>query len=287
MSAARTLEGLMRDGANALSQSKSPWLDARVLASHAIGLSEAELIAQANAPVDPEKVRLFRALIDRRREGEPVAYLTGVKEFWGLPFAVGPGVLIPRPDSECLIEALITAGPARYARVLDLGVGSGALLAALLSELREATGVGVDRSQDAARQARCNLDKLGLRDRAEIIVGDWTAPLSGRFDVIVANAPYIPEGDRADLEIDVSRFEPSAALFAGADGLAAYRALIPELPRVAGPESLITLEYGTGAQRAPLESLAAAAFPNGRLTLIRDLSGRERGLLLDNRAKRD
>ncbi|HJW41315.1 MAG TPA: peptide chain release factor N(5)-glutamine methyltransferase, partial [Rhizomicrobium sp.] len=167
----------------------------------------------------------FESLIARRAAREPLAYITGRKEFWSLDFAVGPGVLVPRPDTETLIEQLIRERPDRLVplSILDLGTGSGCLLIAALREYPNARGVGVDRSPEALAWARHNLIALGVEDRATLIETDWPEEASPGFDVVLANPPYIPTAEIETLEPEVCRYEPRAALDGGPDGLDAYR----------------------------------------------------------------
>lgn len=228
------------------------------------------------APVPAGAVAVFDALLARRRACEPVAYITGTKEFWSLPLLVTPATLIPRPDSETLIEAARAAlAEAPPARILDLGTGSGALLLAALSIWPGASGLGIDCSADALAVARANAERLGLAPRAEFREGDWAEGLDDRFDLVLANPPYVAEG--ADLPPDVACFEPASALFAGSDGLADIGRIVPALPRLLGPRGIALVELDP-AQVAAVTALAAGhgleAAP------CHDLAGRPRALLL-------
>ena len=185
----------------------------------------------------------FSALIERRARGEPVAYLTGRRGFWSLDLCVTPDVLIPRPDSETLIEAAVAAIPGDGApRVLDLGTGSGALLLAALSQWPRARGVGVDRSLAALAVARANAAALGLADHTAFVAGDWATAIAGGWDLVLSNPPYVR--DDAPLDPGVRDFEPAAGLFAGADGLDAYRRIVPDLPRLLAPGGMAVIEIG-------------------------------------------
>lgn len=259
---------------------EAPRHEAWLLLAHATGQERAALIAARPGPVAAAARERFAALVARRAGREPIAYLLGEREFWSLPFAVGPEVLVPRPDSETLVEAVLAALPDRAAplRLLDLGTGSGCLLLALLSELPAAVGLGVDRSLAALAMAERNAARLSLAGRARFLAGSWGAALGGGFDLIVSNPPYIPAPMLAGLTPEVRDFEPQGALAAGEDGLDAYRALLPDVARLLAPGGLAALELGQG-QAAAVEALARAAglAPAG---LRRDLAGIERCLLL-------
>ena len=199
-------------------------------------------------------------MISRRAAREPLAYITGRREFWSLSFAVGPGVLIPRPDSETLIETLLRLRSDRTAplSILDLGTGSGCLLIAALTEYPNATGAGIDSSPDALRWAVTNLAAHHLAARAALIETAWPEEARPGFDVILSNPPYIPTAEIETLEPEVSRFEPRAALDGGADGLDAYRALAPRIARLLKPSGLAILELGQGQGGAVTALMTAA-----------------------------
>ena len=213
----------------------------------------------------------FDAAIQRRLAREPVAYITGHKEFWSMDFAVGPGVLVPRPDTETLIEQALKLPPP--ARIADLGTGSGAILAAALQVFPGATGVAVESSPQALAYARRNLARFGAR--VEVLADDWSG-LDGSFDLVFSNPPYIPSGDIAGLDPDVRDHEPRAALDGGPDGLDAYRALAGLLPRLLRPGGHALLEIGAG--QAPA---MAGLFPSLELREIApDLAGIPRCVML-------
>ena len=275
-----TVGTLVRQAAAQLADSPTPMptpmLDARTLFLHASGLSHADLIAGDAGPVGEEVAAQFQMLISRRREGVPVAHLVRTQEFYGRPFVVSADVLIPRPETEMLVEAAL-AVMTEDAVILDLGTGSGCLLATLLAERLSATGRGVDQSASALAIARQNVDILGVGERAALIEGDFAAapagPYTGPYDVIVSNPPYIE--DDADLPTSVKNYEPALALFAGPDGLDAYRALAPLLARWLKPEGSAFLEIGTG-QGAPVSRLMIAAMPDRAVSVSKDLAGHER-----------
>lgn len=251
-------------------------LDARVLLIHALGLSREDLARARDAAVAPAERARFADLVARRAAREPIARLTGQREFWSLPFAISPATLIPRPDSETVVEAALAEAATRDARlsVLDLGTGSGCLLLALLSELPGARGIGVDRSEPALRTARANARALGLAHRAAFLCADWDAALDGRFHVILSNPPYIPITDIPNLDHEVARHEPRAALDGGADGLDAYRALAPALARLLAPGGTAAIEIGA-TQDADVGALLARHGLAVR-RIARDLAGRPR-----------
>lgn len=248
----------------------TPRLDAELLAAHLLGVERGELLLRRlDEAID---AAAYEALIARRVAGEPVAYITGEREFWSLPFRVTPDVLIPRPDSETLIEAAVADLPADAApRVLDLGTGSGCLLLAALHQWPSGWGVGVDRSVAAVDVARSNARRLGLSDRAYFVVGSWTDALVGMFDLVLANPPYI--GVDEPLPHEVADFEPASALYAGADGLDDYRRIVPVLPQILSPAGVAYLEIGH-AQADLVMEMASDAGMEPRLH--RDLAGRPR-----------
>lgn len=277
-----TLERALRDAAARFVASQTPRLDARVLAKHALGLDDAGLIVEARRQLTAGEIARLEAAIGRREAGEPVAYIVGEKEFRGLTFRMAPGVLVPRPDSETLIEAALARREAGRAWcVLDLGVGSGALLASILCAWTRAEGVGVDRNETAARLATENFRRLGLSDRASALVGDWGRALSGgRFDVILSNPPYIADRARDSLPRDVILYEDPRALFGGEDGLDAYRTILSDARRLAAPGALMVLELGAGQSEAAT-GIARNAFPGAQIGTEADLAGVPRALVID------
>lgn len=266
----------LRDAAAALAPvSDTARLDAEVLMAHALGAARSDLLLRhMRDPVPPA----FAGLLARRMTREPVAYITGSQEFYGRPFAVNADVLIPRGDSETLVEAALAAHPAP-ARVLDCGTGSGALLLSVLAERPGAQGVGIDRSAAALAVASANARALGLDPRAQMLLRDWDQPGwregLGRFDLILANPPYVEEA--AELDLSVRAFEPAGALFAGAEGLDAYRVLIAQLPELLTENGTAQVEIGWTQGPAVAAIAAGAGFAS---ELRHDLAGRPRVISL-------
>lgn len=261
---------------------ESAEIDARVLLAHVLGIDALQLLAAEDEPVGRAEQTRYAGLIARRLAGEPVARITGVKEFWSLPFALSPDVLVPRPETETVVEAALSAKPERDAalRVLDLGVGSGALLGAILFERPHALGVGVDRSLGALRTARANLDAIGVAARTHFVCGSWSDPLALRFDLVVANPPYIPTAACDRLPVEVRDHDPIAALDGGVDGLGAYRAIVAALPGLLTTDGVAVLELGDGQER-PVAELARHAQLHVNGPARCDLAGRRRALILN------
>ncbi|USI74139.1 peptide chain release factor N(5)-glutamine methyltransferase [Sphingomonas morindae] len=263
---------LRRAAAQLAACSATPRLDAELLMADALGIERETLLLGADGPV-PDG---FAARLARRAAGEPIAYIVGGRDFWDMHLAVGPGVLIPRPDSETLIEAAIAhfAGSAGPRTILDLGTGSGALLLAALRHWPAARGVGIDRAEAALATAAANAAALGLSARAEIRAGDWSGT-GDRFDLILCNPPYIGTGET--LPRDVVEHEPHGALFAGEDGLDAYRALLPLLPAQLAPAGVACVEIGW----SQADAVAALARAQGLSVAVRhDLAGHARCLAI-------
>ncbi|NIJ22452.1 release factor glutamine methyltransferase [Sphingomonas naasensis] len=248
-------------------------LDAELLMAHALGVTRNDLLLRHLDDSVPDS---FEALLQRRLNHEPVAYITGTRAFWTIDLRVGPGVLIPRPDSETLIEAAIAHfGGRAPATILDLGTGPGTLLLAALDQWPEARGLGVDASEPALAYARANADRLGMAARAAFRIGDWTQRIEGRFDLILANPPYI--GTAEPLPAEVRDHEPAAALFAGPDGLDDYRRIVPALPQLLAEGGAAVLEIGW----TQADAVAALGRDCGLSPAIhRDLGGRPRVVLL-------
>ena len=254
--------------------SDTPRLDAELLLAHALGITRERLLID---PPQGEMPPLFDALVERRASGEPVAYLVGRKGFWTIELMVGPGVLIPRGDSETLIEAALAhfAGRAPPQTILDLGTGPGTLLLAALSEWPDAQGLGIDASPQALDYARRNAAALGLDKRAELRPGHWADGVTGRFDLILCNPPYVRSGDQTGP--GVAEHEPHEALFAGADGLDDYRQILPALSGLLAEGGLAAIEIGHD-QAADVLALVEGTGLSGEIA--RDLGKRDRALLL-------
>ena len=239
---------------------EAPAREAALLLRAGADLKSTDLIADPEAPLGAAAAKVG-AYAARRVAGEPLSRILGRREFWSLSFALTGDTLDPRPETETIVEAALAAFAERRGealRLIDFGVGSGALIAALLSEFPAAHGVGVDVSAAAAAQARANLAALGLAARAEIRVGDWGAGIDGRFDLIVANPPYIRSADIAGLAREVAAHDPAIALDGGADGLDAYRALAPHVARLLAPGGRFFFEVGEGQAEA-VRAIARAA----------------------------
>lgn len=265
-------EALRGAAARLAATSATPRLDAELLMAHALGLTREAMLL--HGPGDPAPAA-FAALVERRASDEPVAYITGHRAFWTIDLAVSPAVLIPRADSETLIEAAVahfgTGGPRN---VLDLGTGSGALLLAALDEWPGATGVGIDASADALAVAQDNAARLRLAERARFLPGGWTGS-GARFDLILCNPPYVPTGEK--LARQVAAYEPAYALYAGRDGLDDYRRLAPLIGGQLAPRGIACIEIGA-TQAAAVTALFAV---EGLAVAVRqDLGGRDRCLVV-------
>jgi release factor glutamine methyltransferase len=238
-------------------------LDARLLVGEVLGLDLTGMITAAARVLSSGEALGLADFARRRLAGEPVARILGHKEFWGLPLQLSPATLVPRPDTETVVELaleLLRADGAadRPLRVADLGTGSGAILLALLSELPQANGFGTDISKEALQTASANAARAGLADRTTFLACDYATGLSGPFDLIVSNPPYIRSADIAGLAAEVRDYDPGAALDGGADGLDAYRALVPQAAALLAPGGALVVEAGQG-QSGPIQGLMTAA----------------------------
>ncbi len=271
-----TVGQALREAAGRLEAiSGSARLDAELLMAEALGVARSELLLRRTDDAVPAG---FDTLVERRLDHEPVVYILGRTEFYGREFRVQSGVLIPRADSETLIGAALAACPAP-GRVLDLGVGSGALLVTVLAECPGASGIGIDRDPLAIDVARDNARHHAAGSQGTMRLGDWHQPNwaedLGRFDLIMANPPYVEDG--ATLEREVRDWEPPGALFAGVEGLDDYAILLPQMPELLEPGGALVLEIGASQAEAVTRIAAAAGFA---ASLHRDLAGRPRALVL-------
>ena len=272
-------DGVMRLGGIA----GNPRLEARILLAQALGVTREDLIRDPDRLIETTG---FDVLLKRRIAREPLALIVGHREFWSLDFQVSPATLIPRPDSETLIEAALAAftkyPPPR--RIIDLGTGTGCLLLALLTEFPTAFGIGLDFSPDAAALAKANAAALGLTDRSAFMAGNWTNAVCGRFGLIISNPPYIPALDIGTLMPEVANHEPRTALDGGEDGYDAYRAIIPLLPHHLEPTGAAILELGVGQANYVTDLARDAGFDT---SLRLDLAEIPRAIILTwpNRSK--
>jgi release factor glutamine methyltransferase len=254
--------------------SDTPRLDAELLMAAALGIGRDRLILDSPKGQSPDA---FFGFVERRSKGEPVAYITGHRAFWTVDLEVGPGALVPRPDSETLIAAAVEhfAGRMGPNRVLDLGTGPGTLLLAALDEWPKASGIGIDASEEALGYARRNAARLGMVRRAEFRLGDWAAEVDERFDLILCNPPYVADG--AETGAGVAEFEPHEALFAGPEGLDEYRRLAPQIGRLLASGGLAAVEIGFDQAASVAELFEAEGLSPTPAT---DLGGRPRALLI-------
>ena len=256
--------------------------DARILAGAALGLDLTGLITAASRLLTSDESIHLEDLARRRLGGEPVARILGTREFWGLPLTLSAATLVPRPDTETVVELALqrlraAPRPDRRRRVADIGTGSGAILLALLSELPDAYGVGTDISAAALSTARANAARLGLADRAGFVACDYAAALCGPFDLIVSNPPYVRSADIAGLATEVRDHDPLRALDGGVDGLDSYRALIPQAARLLASEGALVVEVGQG-QDGDAGDLMTAAGLTREGPAMADLAGIRRAV---------
>jgi release factor glutamine methyltransferase len=250
-----------------------PGLDAEVLLAQALSMSRTQLKTHPENVPSHERARRYAELIERRAAGEPVAYIIGYKDFWTLRLAVNPAVLVPRPETELLVERALTLGSTATARVVDLGTGSGAIALALARERQEWAVAATDISEEALGVARANASMLGL-GRVEFVKGQWFEPLATRrFNLIVSNPPYVAEGDPALQDPAVKR-EPQIALVSGRDGLSALREIVRLAPQYLERRGWLLLEHGADQAAAVARELVVRGF--GHVRSHRDLAGHER-----------
>ncbi|MCK1392119.1 peptide chain release factor N(5)-glutamine methyltransferase [Bradyrhizobium sp. 1] len=242
---------------------EEPSLDARLLVGAALELDLTAMMTQVARQLTPEETTRLEAYAQRRLAHEPVARILGAREFWGMPFRLSEATLVPRPDTETVVELALDIFrertiSGRRPRIADIGTGSGAILLALLHEIPDAFGVGTDVSLTALNTARDNAEALGLADRAGFVACSYAAALRGPFDLIVSNPPYIPSGEIPKLSIEVREHDPRLALDGGNDGYDAYRALIPQATERLAPGGALIVEAGQGQAR-DIETLMVAA----------------------------
>lgn len=255
---------------------ETPKLDARLIVQHALQLSDMDMLVQFDRQLTERDLSLVAELGKRRLQREPVAHLLGYREFWGLNFAVSSDVLVPRPDSETLIETILKDIKDYQAplRLLDIGTGSGCLLLTLLSELPNAVGIGVDMSISALNMAARNAKNLGLSERSLFVRGDFASAFSGSFDVVLSNPPYLAEEEFSGLDADVADYDPYSALVSGPSGLEAYEQILEQVG--AWPSPLPSVYFEIGYRQG--EALKALALHNdaSRVEIKQDLGGRDR-----------
>ena len=251
----------------------SPRLDARVLVGHVLGIDPSMLFARSDMEIDDDQYNRIEAFAQRRLAREPVARIVGSREFWSMNFDVTPDVLDPRADTETLVSAIVALRPSfpGPVRILDLGTGTGCILLAILSAWPEASGVGVDISPQAVDVAANNATRLGFANRATFRTGSWCEGLTETFDIVVSNPPYISTDDFLRLQPDVKNFDPPTALKGGADGLDAYRVLLPAARKVLKSGGKIGLEFGSGQEKAVTKLALENGF--GNAAEYRDLAG--------------
>jgi release factor glutamine methyltransferase len=257
----------------------TPEIDARWLLAAAAKIEPQDVVLRQGEPARAEIAARLSRLVARRLGGEPVDRILGSRDFWGLPFRLGPATFSPRPDTEIVVAAALERlASSATPRILDLGTGSGAILVALLSERQEALGVGVDKSLEAVLLARANARMNGVGERALFVVGDWGAPLVGPFDLVVSNPPYVASAAMAALQPEVRDHDPHLALDGGADAMAAYRDLLPQARRLLTTSGSLVLELGEG-QEAGVAAMARRAGLGVEGAARRDLGGVPRALV--------
>ncbi|WP_319408655.1 peptide chain release factor N(5)-glutamine methyltransferase [uncultured Desulfosarcina sp.] len=269
-------------------QIESARIEAEILLAHTLGARRIDLYLNYDQPLCEDELRRFKALIKRRVDGEPVAYITGIREFWSMPLAVNPSVLIPRPETECLVEAVLPFldnPPGLTKRVLEMGAGSGAIVIALAREHPESHFVAMDRSLAALQTARQNARTHKLDHRIDWFCGSWESALvpdRETFDLIVSNPPYIRSGDISILQPEIRNYEPRIALDGRGDGLGCLRPIIQSAHRFLRPGGLIALEMGCD-QAADVRSLSEATGAYEGFRVVKDYSGLDRVALMEKR----
>lgn len=261
--------------------SESARLDAELLTAHSLGLRRLDLYLQYDRPLREEELEPIRALLRRRAQGEPVAYLVGEREFHGRTFHITPAVLIPRPDTETLVDAALRWARARNVatplRIADAGTGSGCIAVTMAAELPDAQVVASDVSADALAVAGDNAQRLGVGERVILVQGAWAEPLHQHapFDMLLSNPPYVTEPELHELAVDVRNYEPRQALTAGEDGMEAYRALLRDAPSLLAPGGYVALEVDP-RRAEQVATLVAQAWPHATVRRVPDLTDRDR-----------
>jgi release factor glutamine methyltransferase len=271
-----TIGKALRDARAALPGDEAA-LEAEVLLMHALGIDRAKLYACLDEPLSSEESAAFARLVARRKAHEPLAYITGHREFFGLEFEVTRDVLIPRPETETLVEVAIAFVGERAVAVADIGVGSGIIAVSLAKALPKATFVGTDVSKAALEVARRNAERHGVADRIDFREGELLAPIEGRLDVIVSNPPYVKTAELGTAQPEIREHEPRVALDGGSDGLDVIRRLLAEAPVRLAEGGPLFCEIGA-SQGEAVRALATAAFPAARIEIMKDLGGRDRVL---------
>ena len=276
-----TIEHLFRELVDAFKKANllTPALDARILLKYALDLNDALLLSDKEKEIADDKVALVHDLMARRLKHEPVARIVGKKEFWSMDFVVNAATLIPRPDSEVLIEAILARIKDKTLplSLLDLGTGSGCLLLTLLKEFKNASGVGVDISPEAIATSRQNATVLGLDNRAVFELDNWGKNLSQQFDLIITNPPYISQEEYDNLALEVKNYDPQTALLGGVDGLDCYREILKELPRLLKKDALVVFEIGC-TQKDSVSALIKSV-GGTIIEYVKDLGQNYRGII--------
>jgi release factor glutamine methyltransferase len=260
---------------------ETPELDARIFAEAAFGMDRLTLVNREREIATPEQLRALEALAARRLKGEPVSRIIGEREFWGLSFRLNDATLVPRPETEMLVQrGLEVVGPLDRPRILDLGTGTGCIAVSMLTEFSDMSAVAVDLSKDALDMARFTADRHGVGDRFETRQGSWFDPLEPgeRFDLIISNPPYIESAAIETLMVEVREHDPRLALDGGPDGLRPYRAIAREAASFLRPGGAVLLEIGTGQGSAVTDLFAEAGFK--RIEVEHDLNGHERMIVV-------
>ena len=275
MSVHCTWQDVMRDAAARLQAAgvEGAWRDVRLLLAHALGVEPVDVILREMDDVEPVGLTAFEAAVQRREAGEPVSRVRGWREFYGRRFHITADVLDPRPETELLVDVAVSRLK-RDGRVLDLGVGSGCIILSVLAERSDALGVGVDISRAALEVARINAEALGVAARVEIVEGGWDAQLTGAFDIVLSNPPYISAAEMSGLAREVINHDPHLALTPGGDGLDPYRTILARVSQLLAPGGWIGFEFGLGQSLAVADLMTQAGLE--QVEVLRDLAGIER-----------